>query len=925
MQTTQAHFDNGTKVNVDTASQSGNVTLATSSQAFNSSDGAYDEFAYSGYFYNASVFSDTNDSGLRNPYSGNGSVPYSTINYSDPATGYANKSIVFNNGSIRLSYANENDSLTAWGAETSMAVTRRGVAAVVWNGRVYAIGGNNPSGFLSSVESAPILANGSLGSWRNETNMANARYDPAAVVWNGRIFVLGGSPDGSTVLSSVESAPILANSSLGSWRSEANMANARYRAAAIAWNGRIYIIGGSDVGTPTSSVESASILANGSLGSWRSEANLLTPREGVPAVVWNSRAYALGSSVESAPILANGSLGNWKAETSTLASHYRGGSVVWNGRVYAVGGYNGSVLSFAESAAILANGSIGSWRSEPSMQTTRLGVASIVWNGRVYAVGGYNGTNFLSSAESAVVSSNGSLSSWRNEFSMSTARRELAGVVWNSRLYAFGGYNGTSPGGFLSSVESALVLANGSLGVWRNESSMSTVRSSFAGVVWNGRLYAFGGLSNASNFLSSVESALVLANGSLGVWRNESSMSTARGRLAGVVWNGRLYAFGGHDGTNFLSSVESALILANGSLGAWRNESSMSTARRALAGVVWNGRLYAFGGVSNSTNFLSSVESALVLENGSLGVWRNESSMSTARGRPAGVVWNGRLYAFGGQDGTNDLSSVESALILANGSLGAWRNESSMSTVRFAPAGVVWNGRLYAFGGQDGTNYLSSVESALVTGLSSAGSYISKVFDLGSAATLTSLNWTGYKNNGSMQLSYRSASTLEALGSASWSTPAESSDWDGSVALSGSARYFQYQTNFSRGTSEWTPELNDVTFYYSTPFYLSGGSLVSQVFDAGANATWNNIIWLQYLPSSAANVTLFTRTGASSPPSGAWLPAQGYQSYYPSTTGSYGVASANNTRYLQWMALLNTTDSSQTPVLREVNASYTIP
>jgi hypothetical protein len=856
------------------------------------------------------VFSDVNDSGLRNPYSGNGSVPYSTINYSDPATGYANKSAVSNNGSVRLNYASENGYIAAWDLRLWGTLESRYLAGgAVWNGRIYLLGAQRGGGGgMPTVESAPILSNGSVGSWRYEPNMTSDREGPGAVVWKGRIYAI----EGSTGLGSVESAPILANGSLGAWTSEPRMiAGYRESPLAFAWNDRIYAVSGHSSQTLS---ESAPILANGSLGSWRAEANVTTARYLAAGAVWNGRAYLLGGyggsfSVESAPILANGSLGAWRPETSMTTDHKIHGAVAWNGRVYAVGG-SGNVS--VESAPVLANGSLGAWKIEASLPSYGNDVVAVVWNGNVYAIGGSTARGVMT----APISSNGSLSSWRNETSMIRTRDEFAGGIWNGRIYVVGGDSGS---GILDSVESASVLANGSLEAWRYETNLSSTRYGHTVAVWNGRVYAIGG--HAYSGYITVESAPVLSNGSLGSWRNETSIYYAQTRLGSTVWNGRMYLVGGYDNGD-TPAVESAPILTNGSLGSWAAEPNMSIGRRALAVVAWNGRVYAVGGY-NTGGDLTVVESSPILANGSLGVWRNETSMNTGRGWLGAAVWNGRIYAVGS---SAYLNSVESAPILANGSTGTWRYEATnMTFARTRPLVFFWNGRMYTIGGVGGSGHLSSVESALVQGLAPAGSYSSKAFDLGSNAALTSLNWTGYKNSGLMQLSYRSASTLEALGSASWSTPVESSDYGGSAALSGSARYFQYQTNVSRGTNDWTPELNDVTLYYANVTYLSGGSLVSQVFDAGANATWNNIAWLQYLPSSATNITLFTRTGASSPPSGAWLPAQGHQSYAPAASGSYGIASANNTRYLQWMALLNTTDSTNTPVLQEVNATYTVP
>jgi N-acetylneuraminic acid mutarotase len=80
-------------------------------------------------------------------------------------------------------------------------------------------------------------------------------------------------------------------------------------------------------------------------------------------------------------------------------------------------------------------------------------------------------------------------------------------------------------------------------------------------------------------------------------------MSTARGGPAAAAIDGKLYVMGGHDGQNWLSSVE----LYDASTNAWEAVAPMSTARGAPAAAAIDGKLYVMGG-SDGQNQLSSVE-----------------------------------------------------------------------------------------------------------------------------------------------------------------------------------------------------------------------------------------------------------------------------------------------------------------------------
>ena len=65
-----------------------------------------------------------------------------------------------------------------------------------------------------------------------------------------------------------------------------------------------------------------------------------------------------------------------------------------------------------------------------------------------------------------------------------------------------------------------------------------------------------------------------------------------------------------------------------------------------------------------------------------------------------------RLYALGGQDGSNYLSSCE----VYDAAADRWRAIAPMGSKRDALAAAVVEGRLYALGGSDGSNELSSCE-----------------------------------------------------------------------------------------------------------------------------------------------------------------------------------------------------------------------
>src|SRR5436305_15244762 len=65
-------------------------------------------------------------------------------------------------------------SLPKWAGRTSLPVTLYRHASVFANGYAFIIGGNNGSTAVSTVYSAPVNADGSLGSWQSFTGLPQA-------------------------------------------------------------------------------------------------------------------------------------------------------------------------------------------------------------------------------------------------------------------------------------------------------------------------------------------------------------------------------------------------------------------------------------------------------------------------------------------------------------------------------------------------------------------------------------------------------------------------------------------------------------------------------------------------------------------------------------------------------------------------------
>jgi len=338
-------------------------------------------------------------------------------------------SLSFSLGVISLAsaipvYATSTGSVGSWTTEANTLPTSLGgVTSVVYNGHVHVIGGDGAGLFFNSVYSAPLNANGSVGAWTTEANVLPAPVSGAtSVAYNGHIYVMGGY-NGTSTLSTVYSAPLNANGSVGTWTTEANtLPTALYGATSVINNGHIYILGGLVTAPfPVNTVYSAPLNANGSVGTWTTEANTLpTALYEATSVVNSNHIYVLGgavsssanlSTVYSAPLSANGSVGTWTTEANTLPTSLGGAtSVINNSHIYVMGGFNDtSDVNAVYSATLNANGSVGTWTTEANNLPTSLGGAtSVINNSHIYVMGGLSGASYVNTVYSAPLTSQSS-------------------------------------------------------------------------------------------------------------------------------------------------------------------------------------------------------------------------------------------------------------------------------------------------------------------------------------------------------------------------------------------------------------------------------------------------------------------------------------------------------------------------------------
>lgn len=236
-------------------------------------------------------------------------------------------------------------------------------------------------------------------------------------------------------------------------------------------------------------------------------------------------------------------------------------------------------------------------------------------------------------------------------------------------------------------------------------------------------------------FISPLESQAI-SNLTL-TWAEKASMPTSRFELATAVVNGRIYAFGGRSEANVedynpltdswtihnnmpssgivngaVTIANTVYVIRNGSTSSynpltdtWTALANKPTAAFYPAVETINGRVYGIGGsVTDPNDPLSSFPVAVVEEyDPTTDTWSSRTSMPTARTGATAVTASGKIYVFGGlpESSTPGVEPPPLATVEAYNPLtDSWQTRANMPTLRYHAFGTVLNNKIYIIGGQ---------------------------------------------------------------------------------------------------------------------------------------------------------------------------------------------------------------------------------
>lgn len=344
-------------------------------------------------------------------------------------------------------------------------------------------------------------------------------------------------------------------------------------------------------------------------------------------------------------INGSGSSGPWAPPISILGQTTTGnglqtidGGVTWNPA-------NDTGTGTQQGLPFVVVGSVNSgppsWKSiAPINGVGRSRPAAAAVNGKIYLIGGeISGDPFRANT---VDEYDPKFNTWTTQTGlMPTPASNICAAVIGTDIYVAGGYDATS--GYLNTLQVYHTTSD----TWATIATdpLPVGLSGPGCAALNGKLYVFGG-SNSGGY----QSAAYVYNPAAAAgarWTTLPPMAHARGYLAGVAANGKIYAIGGRDSVTANFNYVEAYNPADG---AWHTVTHMQEARAGVGAYAVGNIIYACAG--GWSTYLVTCEMYNTTQ-GYAGAWVTHPALLIQGRRTFGFANIGPvLYAIAGYNGT---------------------------------------------------------------------------------------------------------------------------------------------------------------------------------------------------------------------------------------------------------------------------------
>ncbi len=563
---------------------------------------------------------------------------------------------------------------------------RAGHSMVAYNNKLYVYGGfttneqnTGPGQYLNTLRIYDIASD----TWSDGPNFGGPRAFHNAVVLGNRMYVFGGKDSANTYYQNFFAFNFLNNS----WETISSLVPVPPRIwfsmSTYPATNSIYLFGGSG----NDALPRADLWQyNLSSGQWtRGPDAPFGPRYGHGSAVFNNYLFIMYGSTQQDVRIYDLSQNQWIGDSYSDPFYLDSGGPregfgnpqVYNNKIYVYGGKIGE--SYMQDLREIAPPLVfnpPSWSAGPPDSIGRYAHSAVVYNNKMYVFGGYPNPydlrifDFISNT-------------WSAGPSDSIGRFGHSAVVYNNKMYVFGG---AGPGGYRYDLRIFDFISN----TWSGGTSDSIGRYAHSAVVYNNKMYVFGGYYYPSRYLNDLRIFDFISN----TWSAGPPDSIGRSGHSAVVYNNKMYVFGGYGEDDYRHDLRIFDFISN----TWSAGPSDSIRRALHSAVVYNNKMYVFGGYPNPYDLR-------IFDFGSQLTFSLKSQSSGGVVSDFGIVLaNNKVYFIGGKIGNKYFRNLLSYDLVSS----QWSSLSPDIAGNNAGSRAVTDGsNLYVFGGFNGSTYLN--------------------------------------------------------------------------------------------------------------------------------------------------------------------------------------------------------------------------
>jgi N-acetylneuraminic acid mutarotase len=295
---------------------------------------------------------------------------------------------------------------STWDSGEDMHTNRTEVTGEVLDDRIFVIGGADyqEDGAVDTVE----IYDPETNEWSSGPSLPYVLDHAPSVVYDGKIFVMGGFVEGKTTTDKT----LIYDPETNEWSEGTPLPSPRAAAVAEVVNGSIYLISGLDIEHHPVSINEVYHIEN---DTWTSKASMPgdhAPKHHAASAELDGKIYVIGGRLfgNGVPNEINDALtnlddnwmydpvkDNWTQMESMPIRRSGFTADDLNGKIYVFGGQaaEGSIENSESYDPIEDN-----WAIEPNMMIDRSGLSAVAYNDKIYVFGGqHEGLQALSANE----------------------------------------------------------------------------------------------------------------------------------------------------------------------------------------------------------------------------------------------------------------------------------------------------------------------------------------------------------------------------------------------------------------------------------------------------------------------------------------------------------------------------------------------